>query len=79
MSARVWFGPAPLVWGERVIMRLPFGYEIERLYGDPISERIITRRTPGFEDVAAWYYGGPPEKFVAMIWHPHGSILLRRR
>ena len=77
MSLRVWLGPAPTVWGERVTFPLPCGYEIERLYGDPLKERWIIDQTE-LDDIC-FPRKGVTGRTVAMFRWPHGSVVLRRR
>lgn len=77
MSVRVWFGPAPTVWGERIVLRLPRRFEIERLYGDPLPERWIVDQAE--LDEICLPRKGVSGRTVAMFRWPHGSVVLRRR
>lgn len=77
MSARVWFGPAPMLWGQRVTFALPFRYEIERLYGDDWSEWLIVDQDE-LDDIC-WPRPGVTGRTIALLRWWHGSLALRRR
>jgi len=77
MSMRVWFGPAPTVWGERVTLPLPYRFEIERLYGDPLKEWWIINQAE-LDDICL-PRAGVSGRTVALFRWPHGAVTLRRR
>ena len=77
MSIRVWFGPEPVMWGQRITFALPCRYEIERLYGGPLPERWIVDQDE-LDDISV-PRPGVTGRTVAMFRWPHGAVILRRR